>query len=102
MPQDELWAASARSNGFGIIYQDAERMKGENGLLHVTPLWSAKCAQGRNAIQLVVEPELNFALPDLVKSAVESWLYNGISELPVAVRGTHRNAKLGTLRVQRN
>lgn len=96
MPQDELWAASARSNGFGIIYQNPERMKGDNGLLHVTPLWSARSAKGRNSMQLVLPGDMTFCLPELVKSACESWLYSGLSELPVAVRGAYRNAKLGS------
>lgn len=69
MPQDELWAASARPTGFTFTYETPEKRLAENGLVMVRPTWSKKPG-GRDGMAMMhVPPYATWSLTDVFSAA---------------------------------
>lgn len=94
MPQDELWACSARLTGFTADL-DFEEVKG-GGLSTFTfkPRWS-KIPSGRNGFIAVEVPEyLHWYVTDLYSEAVTICLGGDAKHVPAVVQRKLRSLQL--------
>lgn len=74
MPQQELWAASARPTGFSFIYETPEKRLSEEGLVTVRPTWS-KRPSGRDGVSHLTVPDFAvWSLPEVFRAAFEQYL----------------------------
>jgi hypothetical protein len=85
MPQDELWAASARSTGLRITLEPDLTSADNQALLRFAPIWSKK-PRGRDGnCQLTVPGYALWSVPDLMRVAFTQWLGGDPKHVPIAV-----------------
>jgi len=95
MPQDELWATSARCVGMSIGLRDGEGPHYGDTVLSLSPMWS-KRPSGRNGYtELVLPGYMRHDLKEVVGAALEVWMYSDMKLLPGVVRSTVRGVQLG-------
>ena len=74
MPQQELWAASARPTGFHFQYVTPDAQLTELATVLVRPMWS-KQPRGRDGmVALQVPSYAVWALPDVFRASFEQYL----------------------------
>lgn len=74
MPQEELWAASARSTGFTMTYQDSNHFKDGTGLVVFRPTWSKRPSGRDGGASLRLPNYAAWHLPEVFRAAWDQYL----------------------------
>jgi hypothetical protein len=91
MPQQELWAASARTTGIQFTYARMEEEGAERSLLSIRPLWS-KTPTGRDgSAQLLVPDYAVWDLPIVFRAAFEQYLGGQAKHVGTSARSALRD-----------
>lgn len=95
MPQDELWAASARLRGYQIRVGFDETSDGDD-VVAITPHWSKQPSFNRDfRVAVAFEPYMRGHLPEVL-AAVHFELVGGLPRnVPRVVRAQHRALQEG-------
>jgi hypothetical protein len=93
MPQDELWAASARTTGLMAYFTEDVQQRGCFGTLSITPMWSKRPTGRDGSVALPIDRSMTWAVPEVFTAAFDQWLNGDPKHVPIAARSAFRDAR---------
>ena len=100
MPQDELWAASARSIGLRVELMTHAGPSRDQAWLTATPLWSKTPSSRNGYVSVQVPTYAIWEVPHIFNAVFEQWAGGDPKHVPVVVRSAMRGIQEGFLEGQ--
>ena len=95
MPQDSLWAAAARCNGFKLTYELEPDPQLQQDLLLIRPTWAKQPSRSDGGVALVVPAYARWQVPQVISASFGAFLGGTAKSVPTAARASLRSVLTG-------